>query len=204
MMGRRFLALIATSAEPLPPGRIDRARKAATSLVPLIETDRFMLWSDHLYGIAQVGGHAIVGELFDRGSTRPETTLDDAAWTAIARSRGEKLIEHYWGSYVAFVTDDTGVSVVRAPMGDLGCYHARDGGVLLVASDLHCCQTSDAASPSIAAPLRGTLPIPNGGAARPASTAWRNCAAAIVCLSRRTGWNARHYGRPGPSSFGTG
>jgi len=136
MMGRRFLALIATSAEPLPPGRIDRARKAAVSFVPLIETDRFMLWSDHRYGIAQAGGHVIVGELFDRGSTRPETTLDDAAWTAIARSRGERLIERYWGSYVAFTTDDTGMSVVRAPMGDLGCYHARDDGVLLVASDL--------------------------------------------------------------------
>ena len=136
MTGRRFLALVATSAEPLPPGRIDSARKAAASLVPLIETDRFMLWSDHRYGIAQVGGHAIVGELFDRGSMRPETTLDDAAWTAIARSRGQKLIERYWGSYVAFTTGDKGMAVVRAPMGDLGCYHARDGGVLLVASDL--------------------------------------------------------------------
>lgn len=136
MTGRRFLAQIATTAEPLPPGRIDRARKAAALLVPLIETDRFMLWSNHRYGIAQVGSHAIVGELFDRGSTRPETTLDDAAWTAIAQSRGRKLIERYWGSYVAFTTDDTGMAVVRAPMGDLGCYHARDGDVLLVASDL--------------------------------------------------------------------
>ncbi|MEV5023045.1 hypothetical protein MRBLMA1_002914 [Sphingobium sp. LMA1-1-1.1] len=136
MMRRRFLALIATSAEPLPPGRIDRARKASVSFVPLIETDRFMLWSDHRYGIAQVGGHAIVGELFDRGSTRPETTLDDAAWTAIARSRGERLIERYWGSYVAFTTSDTAAAIIRAPMGDQGCYHARVGGVLLVASDL--------------------------------------------------------------------
>lgn len=136
MTGRRFLALVAPTAEPLPPGRIDRARKAATSLTPLIETDRFMLWSNHRHGIAQAGSHAIVGELFDRGSTRPETTLDDAAWTAIAQSRGQKLIERYWGSYVAFTTGDKGVTVVRAPMGDLGCYHARDGGVLLVASDL--------------------------------------------------------------------
>lgn len=55
MTGRRFLAQIATTAEPLPPGRIDRARKAAALLVPLIETDRFMLWSNHRYGIAQVG-----------------------------------------------------------------------------------------------------------------------------------------------------
>lgn len=136
MTGRRFLALIATTAEPLPAGRIGRARKAAASLTPLIETDRFMLWTDHLYGITQARSHAIVGEVFDRGSTRPETTLDDAAWTAIARSRGEKLIERYWGSYVAFTTGDKGVAVVRAPMGDLGCYHARVSGVLLVVSDL--------------------------------------------------------------------
>lgn len=136
MTGRRFLALIATTAEPLSPGWINSARKAAASLVPLIEADRFMLWSNHRHGITQAGSHAIVGELFDRGSTRPETALDDAAWTAIARSRGERLIERYWGSYVAFTTDDRCMAVVRAPMGDLGCYHARDGGVLLVASDL--------------------------------------------------------------------
>ena len=136
MTGRRFLALIATTAEPLPPGRIDSARKAAASLVPLIATDRFMLWSDHRHGITQAVSHAIVGELFDRGSTRPETALDDAAWTAIARSRSETLVERYWGSYVAFTTEDRGMAVVRAPMGDLGCYHVRVGGVLLVVSDL--------------------------------------------------------------------
>jgi len=136
MTGRRFLALIATTPEPLPPGQIERARKAAASLVPLIEADRFMLWSNHRHKITQAGSHAIVGELFDRGSTLPETTLDDVAWTAVARSRGENLIERYWGSYVAFMTGDKGVTAVRAPMGDLGCYHARDGGVLLVASDL--------------------------------------------------------------------
>lgn len=136
MTGRRFLSLIATTAEPLPPGQIERARKAAASLVPLIEADRFMLWSNHRHGITQAGSQAIVGELFDRGSTRPETALDDATWTAIAQSRGQKLIERYWGSYVAFMTGDKGVTAVRAPMGDLGCYHARDGGVLLVASDL--------------------------------------------------------------------
>lgn len=136
MTGRRFLALIATTAEPLPPGQIDRARKVAASLVPLIEADRFMLWSNHRHGITQAGSHAIVGELFDRGSTRPETTLDDVAWTAIAQSRGQKLIERYWGSYVAFTIGGKSVAVVRAPMGDLGCYHARDGSVLLVASDL--------------------------------------------------------------------
>lgn len=136
MTGRRFLALIATTAEPFPPGQIERARKAAVSFVPLIETDRFMLWSDHRHGITQAGSHAIVGELFDRGSTRPETALDDVAWTAIARSRSETLIERYWGSYVAFTTEDKGMAVVRAPLGDLGCYYARVGGVLLVASDL--------------------------------------------------------------------
>jgi asparagine synthase (glutamine-hydrolysing) len=136
MTGRRFLALIATTAEPLPPGQIERAGKAAASLVPQIETDRFMLWSNHRQGITQAGSHAIIGELFDRGSTRPETALYDAAWTAIAQSRGQKLIERYWGSYVAFTTDDKGMAVVRAPMGDLGCYHARTGDIVLVASDL--------------------------------------------------------------------
>lgn len=136
MRGRRFLALIATRGEPLSPHRIEKARKAATFLTPLIEADRIMLWSDHRHEIAHSDGHAIVGRLFDRGSPRPESTLDDSAWTAIVRSRGEKLIDRYWGSYVAFTSGDMGVAVVRAPMGDLGCYHVLDGDVLLVASDL--------------------------------------------------------------------
>lgn len=136
MTGRRFLALIATTGEPLPPGQIEKARKAAASLTPLVEANRFMLWSDHRHRIAHIAGHAIVGELFDRGSTRPESTLDDAAWTAITQSRGQKLIERYWGSYVAFTTCDQATMTVRAPMSDLGCYHARNGDVLLVVSDL--------------------------------------------------------------------
>lgn len=136
MTGRRFLALIAATAGPLSPDRIERARKAAASLAPLIEGDRLMLWSDHQHGIAQADSQAIVGELFDRGSTRPESALYDAAWTAIAQSRGQKLIERYWGSYVSFSSGDRVAAIVRSPMGDLGCYHARDGDVLLVASDL--------------------------------------------------------------------
>ncbi|WP_374414931.1 asparagine synthase-related protein [Novosphingobium colocasiae] len=136
MTGRRFLALLAAGTGPLPSGRIERARKAAASVAPLIEGDRFMLWSDHRHRIVQAGSHAMIGELYDRDSTRQESALDDAAWTAITRSRGAKLIERYWGGYVAFTSGGKGVTIVRAPMGDLGCYHARDGDVVLVASDL--------------------------------------------------------------------
>ncbi|QPI72229.1 asparagine synthase-related protein [Sphingobium sp. Cam5-1] len=135
-MGRRFLAMLAITDQPIPRDRIEMARKDVTSLTPLIETDRFMLWSDHRHGIAHAAGHAVIGEIFDRGSTRPEITLDETMWIAIAQSRGQKLIERYWGSYVAFITGDAAVTILRAPMGDLGCYYIRLDGVLMIASDL--------------------------------------------------------------------
>lgn len=90
----------------------------------------------HAHRIAHPGGHAVVGELFERGSTWPEHALDDHAWAAIARSRGEALIDRYWGNYVAFLSGAAATMIVRAPFGDLGCYHAEKDGIRMIASDL--------------------------------------------------------------------
>lgn len=136
MTGRRFLALVSPPGIPLPPHAIDRARAAAMALTPLVATDRLLLWSDHPHRIAHPEGHAILGDLFDRGSARPEQTLGEAAWSSITQSRGAMLIDRYWGSYVAFLSGESAASIVRAPFGDLGCYHAEADGVCLFASDL--------------------------------------------------------------------
>ncbi|MGN8001177.1 asparagine synthase-related protein [Sphingomonas sp. 22176] len=106
------------------------------ALAPLIATDRLLLWSDHPNRIAHPEGHAIVGDLFDRDITRAEQTLGEAAWSNITQSRGAMLIDRYWGSYVAFLSGESVTSIVRAPFGDLGCYHAEAHGVRLFASEL--------------------------------------------------------------------
>jgi asparagine synthase (glutamine-hydrolysing) len=46
------------------------------------------------------------------------------------------LIERYWGSYVAVLARPRGVTIVRAPFGDLGCYFTFNEDALYVASDL--------------------------------------------------------------------
>lgn len=81
-------------------------------------------------------GAAIIGPLFGPGDRRPMTHLTDAEWAGIGASQGSMLSQRYWGSYVAFVANGTTVSVVRAPFGDVGCFHCTTADTLCVASDL--------------------------------------------------------------------
>lgn len=136
MMGRRYLAILATAAVPLTSHRKEAIRKKALRLTELIDTDRLIVWSDHLHTMRSPAGHAIIGEIFDRGATRPEVTLDETSWLAIANSHGRRLVERYWGNYVAFANGPDGMAVVRAPMGDLGCYYVELEDSLVIASNL--------------------------------------------------------------------
>lgn len=82
------------------------------------------------------GRGLIVGQLFDRGSDRPLNLLTNDAVHDILTSDGRRLAERYWGAYVAFLSSRAGVTVVRAPLGDLPCYYTNLGDDLALASDL--------------------------------------------------------------------
>lgn len=70
----------------------------------------------------------VLGKLFRRsaGAAQVSSTLplDAAEASAVVRSAGRRLIEEYWGRYVAFLHDSVRgrTWVVRDPTGDLPCY----------------------------------------------------------------------------------
>jgi asparagine synthase (glutamine-hydrolysing) len=80
---------------------------------------------------------AIFGTLFRRGDSRAVKQLAPAEGASIGTTRGEALIDRFWGSYVAILPrPERGADIVRAPFGDLACYHAACRGGTMLASDM--------------------------------------------------------------------
>jgi asparagine synthase (glutamine-hydrolysing) len=83
------------------------------------------------------GGGVVLGKLFERPSNSPSIAaplnLDDSRSRSILESQGRRLVDSYWGRYVAFLHDDgSGTSwVLRDPSGGLPCVTVRFGGVRL-------------------------------------------------------------------------
>lgn len=86
---------------------------------------------------------AICGRAFRRGfeSERhvPGASLDENESSQIIATRGEALIERYWGRYVAFLKSGDEVLVLREPSGALPCYTCKVGNVRMVFSDIESC-----------------------------------------------------------------
>lgn len=83
------------------------------------------------------GGGVVLGKLFERRgnsqSVPAPLDLDDSRTRPILESHGRKLVDSYWGRYVAFLHDEaSGTSwVLRDPSGGLPCVTIRFGGVRL-------------------------------------------------------------------------
>ena len=136
-MRARFLAVIRLAGPDA--GAAEQPDCAAATVEPLpvlVRGDRLTVSSNFGMAGPDTAGEAVVGELFGRGSTQPAHALTETEWTGIRQSRGLAFVERYWGAYVAFIVGDGEVSIVRAPLGDVGCYYARSGDMLIVASDL--------------------------------------------------------------------
>jgi asparagine synthase (glutamine-hydrolysing) len=87
----------------------------------------------------------VLGQLFDRRcedySTAREISFDDAAAAALVSSGGRHLIDHYWGSYLSIIYDETAGRhyVFRDPTGTLPCYHVQQAGADIFFSHLEDC-----------------------------------------------------------------
>ena len=88
-------------------------------------------------------GGSVLGVLFDRcdplrSSARPGRFCGTDDTDEIVVSGGRSLVERYWGRYVAFLRDPGGaaVRVLRDPIGDIPCYHARAPGIHIYFSAL--------------------------------------------------------------------
>lgn len=139
------------------------------------------------------GGQGVVlGAVFrsdGEGVSRPApAALDDAESYAIAASEGRRLLERYWGRYVAVLREpDSGsVCVLRDPSAGLPCYTTRLGAI-----DVYCSS------------IRDVLPMRS----EPFRADWAYVAACLSLVrehSRRTGLEgvsqlvggecARHHG----------
>ena len=83
------------------------------------------------------GAGVILGKLFERSGNNPSSAaslnLDESRTRAIVESQGRRLIDGYWGRYVALLNDHVAqtTSVLRDPSGGLHCLSVRFGGVRL-------------------------------------------------------------------------
>lgn len=85
----------------------------------------------------EFAGGTILGPLFDRRYPRPVATIDEAEARCIVDSRGQHLIERYWGGYVAILFGNDGeTSILRAPFGELPCYRLVLEDAIICASDV--------------------------------------------------------------------
>lgn len=55
---------------------------------------------------------------------------------ALADTSHATLLAHHWGNYLALETGRRRTALLRAPFGELGCYHWSDGRLIVAASDL--------------------------------------------------------------------
>lgn len=100
----------------------------------LVYPGEFGCYAMHPVGNFSAG--AVLGVLFRRddpgiSSVGCSDFFDDSETAQIASSRGRRLVEQYWGRYVAFLYDPVaGVRrVLRDPVGDIPCYRAMVSGV---------------------------------------------------------------------------
>ena len=87
----------------------------------------------------------VLGRVFTRNIDSPQAaarvTFDDGESTQIVAIGGRRLLEKYWGRYVAIVRNGaTGeVWVLRDPSGGFPCWLTNHAGVAIVCSDIEDC-----------------------------------------------------------------
>lgn len=86
----------------------------------------------------QNGAGVVLGRLFKKDYTSQIADLDDAESRACLTTKGQHLIDHYWGRYVAFLYDQAAAAtyVMRDPTGAFPCFHTPYRGVEIYFSDM--------------------------------------------------------------------
>lgn len=152
-MRRRFVALLD------PTGRLDPALRhgfekklRGAGLKPCLTGERVCAGSAQDLPIELDGQGIILGSLFRRDGLRAlrDVGADEAA--RVTATRGTRLIEDYWGPYVAILVRPAGgvIDIVRAPLGELPCYCFETAGATMIASDVDLLVTCGGLRPAIA------------------------------------------------------
>jgi len=146
--GDERLRSVASSIEErleASPTRWSRVLQAPGVLV--FHADRMASGQD-AYSDAWPFPHAagvVLGRVFTRNIDSPQAaarvTFDEGESSQIVASGGRRLLESYWGRYVAIVRNGaTGeVWVLRDPSGGFPCWLTNHAGVAIVCSDIEDC-----------------------------------------------------------------
>ncbi|WP_420145455.1 asparagine synthase-related protein [Sphingobium sp.] len=85
------------------------------------------------------GRGIVLGHIFDRPCGFAVTSFDQAVSARIVETRGQALIDGFWGGYLALIDRDgaSGWVALRDPSGAFPCYHLKRGKLMVFASDPH-------------------------------------------------------------------
>lgn len=150
----QFVALAWDRCDPTSTAVAERLgdglrRSGSSDLIGLFATKGLMVFAAppreralRPYLLPQKRG-VILGCVFARDDSghEPLDEFDFSTETVdkIAATKGQHLVDNYWGAYIAFITSaDTGhLSVIRECSGWLTCYRARVSNVDIFFSDMH-------------------------------------------------------------------
>jgi asparagine synthase (glutamine-hydrolysing) len=171
-MARRLLAIVG-QRDPAG-GHRDRIASQLRQLDPAMQVrvaGRTLIASSGM-PVREIPGGAIVGSLFQRFHPRPVETIDDAEAERIIASHGRRLIERYWGDYLAILSPGENETVIlRPPFGELPCYRVTTGPAIACASDVGLLVDAELLRPRLA----------NQGLVR--ELAWRDFRSSETCLT---------------------
>ncbi|WP_395331847.1 asparagine synthase-related protein [Novosphingobium sp. BL-8H] len=78
----------------------------------------------------------VIGALYCRQRMERIAVLDAQECEEILRSNGRRLIEHYWGDWVAIIRKPDAAFLLRSPFGTLPCLYRSRAGATIAASDI--------------------------------------------------------------------
>jgi asparagine synthase (glutamine-hydrolysing) len=149
MVMYRYMALMWSRADR----EADRAAKFLAANLPEVSPHAWsQAWDGAGLAIYHSGEHkgrmqtyrlqgergAVLGRLFRNDYTSVVDDLDEFESRKCLETRGQRLIDDYWGRYVAFLNDpETGTRyVMRDPTGAFPCFHTPFRGVTIYFSDM--------------------------------------------------------------------
>ena len=147
----RFIALIWNDHSPQPRAVADdlrqRIRAASRDWECVLEDTGFTVMHAGVRSPSSVttllhaDAGAVFGRLFDDSAEPVPLRMTDHESAKIVATRGARLLDHYWGRYVAAFRDpsDGSVHVLRDPSGTMPCFLTTYRGVTLVFSDVEDC-----------------------------------------------------------------
>ncbi|MDF0544991.1 asparagine synthase-related protein [Sphingobium sp. H39-3-25] len=131
---------------------MERYFSGRTALELQHASDNFILFSNipaDVINLPERNG-VIIGKIFDRnGSPQQVGTIPVVEGELIQKTAGRRLINKYWGSYVAAIASKEGTYVLRDPSGGLPCYYIRQKRRTIFSSDVNILLNAAGFSPEV-------------------------------------------------------